>query len=148
MQLVEDVLQNSCSTPLLKKQLNHAYEKLHRGIFYNRSRTTVLCLDSEFQMVEVPKGPEVPVSPRVQRSLGFRGSMGSWRTGGPGVPEVLGVPGVSGVLGSQDWVPPFYRAPFFVVQISHVSVNLVITIEKNWMKVERDLTIWRVTVNG
>ena len=30
-----DVLQNSCSKPLLKKQLNHAYEKLHRGIFYN-----------------------------------------------------------------------------------------------------------------
>ena len=30
-----DVLQNSCSKPLLKKQLNHTYEKLHRGIFYN-----------------------------------------------------------------------------------------------------------------
>ena len=49
MQPFGDVLQNSCSTPLLKKQLNHTYEKLHCGILYNRSRTTGLCLDSEFQ---------------------------------------------------------------------------------------------------
>ena len=53
MQPLGDVLQNSCSRSLLKKQLNHAYEKLNRGIFYSRSRTTVLCLDSEFQTVEV-----------------------------------------------------------------------------------------------
>ena len=53
MQPLGDISQNSCSTPLAKKQLNHTYEKLHRDIFYNRSRPTVLCLDSEFQTVEV-----------------------------------------------------------------------------------------------
>ena len=42
MQPLGDVLQNSCSKPLLKKQLNHTYEKLHCGIFYNKSRTTVM----------------------------------------------------------------------------------------------------------
>ena len=42
MQPLGDVLQNSCSRPLLKKQLGHTYEKRHRGIFHNRSRTTVL----------------------------------------------------------------------------------------------------------
>ena len=53
MQPLGDVLQNSCSTHLLKKQLNHTYEKLHRSNFYNISRTTVLCSDSEFQTAEV-----------------------------------------------------------------------------------------------
>ena len=55
MQALGDVLQNSCATLFLKKQLNHTYEKLHGGIFYSRSRTTVLYLDCEFQtqMVEV-----------------------------------------------------------------------------------------------
>ena len=35
MQPLGNVWQNSCSKPLLKKQLNHTYEKLHRGMFYN-----------------------------------------------------------------------------------------------------------------
>ena len=92
MEPLRDVLQNSCSTPLLKKELNYTYEKLHCGIFYNRSRTTALCLNSEFQTVEVISqgswAPEVSGGPRVQRSWVSRGSMGSWGTGGPGVPRL------------------------------------------------------------
>ena len=111
MQPLGDVLQNSCSKPLLKKQLNHTYEKLHRGIFYNRSRKTVLWLGSEFQMIEVISkgswGSEVPGGPRVQRSWGFRESMGSW---GTGIPGSRGFQGFQRSRGSQDWVPLFYHA--------------------------------------
>ena len=102
MQPLGDVLQRDCPTLLLKKQLNYTYEKLHRSIFYNRSRATALCLDSEFQTVEVisqgSRGPDV------QTVQGNRGP------GGPESPWDLGILGVLGVPRSQDWVPLFYHA--------------------------------------
>ena len=113
MQPLRNALQNSCSTSLLKKQLNHTYEKLYRSIFYNRSWTTILCLDSVFQTVKVISqgswSPEVPGFPRVQRSWGSRRSMGSWGTEDPEGREGLGGPrGPGGPWGPR--VPLFYHA--------------------------------------
>ena len=93
MQSLGDVLQNSCSTPLLKKQLNHTYEKLHRGIFYNRSRTTVLYFRS---WISSGRGN----IPRVVRSRVPTVSE---------APEVLGVPGLHGIL--KYWRPRGARSP-------------------------------------
>ena len=139
LQPLGDVLQNSCSSPLLKKQLNHTYEKLHRGIFYNRSRTTVLCLDFEFQTVEVIcQGSWGPRCSKGPEFLGSRGSMGSWGTGGPGGlwgsgapggprgPKILQGPkgprslGLGQQSGSADWVPLFYCALFPLLYHSQI----------------------------
>ena len=139
MQPLGYVLQNSCSTPLLKKQLNHAYEKLNRGIFYNRSRATVLRLDSEGSW-----SLEVPGGPRVQRSWGSRGSMGSWGTGGPEFPLSQGSWRSRRSQGSQessrsqgfwrfqDRVPLFYHAPYLLVMMR------VFALYSFWMTFQRE----------
>ena len=116
MQPLGNVLQNSCSTLLLKKQLNHTYEKLHRGIFYNKSRTTVLCLDSEFS-----KGPEVLVVPRV---LGVHGILRYWGFRGPGGPKRPGGPkGSRGPGGSRGPVGP--EGPTFLPYLQKCDFNKV-----------------------
>ena len=111
MQPLRDVLQNSCSTPLLKKQLTHIYEKLHRDIFYNRSRATVLCLDSELQTVEViyqwsrgPGGPGRIWDPEVLGVLGTRGSQGSPSSRGPTTGSLFSTMPLNWLLeGRNEW---------------------------------------------
>ena len=112
MQPHGDVLQNTFA----KKQLNYIYEKLNCGIFYNRLRTTVRCLNSEFQTVEVISqgswDPEVPRGPSVQSPCGPQGFTGSWGTGDPQIP---GIQGVLGVPMSQDCVPLSNHAILIVI---------------------------------
>ena len=89
MQPLGDILQNSCSTPLLKDLM----------IKNNWSRTTVLCLDSEGSW-----GPRWSEGPEV---LGVHGILRYWRPRDLVVSGVLGVPKVSEVPG----VPKVPRVP-------------------------------------
>ena len=128
MQPLGDVLQNSCSSPLLKKTVEPCLWETWYFLQQIKNSCTVFRFWISTGRGDFPRqeswGPEVAGGPRVQRSWDSQGSMGSWGTESPEVPGVLGVPGVLEVLGSQDWVPLFYHADSSVFKNALTSISI------------------------
>ena len=102
MQPLGDVLQNTCSTPLLKNNWTIPTKNFIAVFFTTDQEQLYFTLDLEFQAVEVMRVPRVlrfrvptvSEAPEVLGVSGLQGILKHWRPRGPRSP---GGPGVSGL---------------------------------------------------